>query len=83
MFNQGFTVDLCTLSLLKAQETAVVRRIKSTDQKICETLKSMGIFPGLSITLEKRFPDWIIRVGETRVAINSQIASYIYVKKEV
>lgn len=82
MFTQGFTVDLCTLNLLKVQETAVVRRIKQTDKKIYEQLQNMGIIPGLTITLEKSFPDWVVKIGENHLAINRQIASYIYVKKE-
>jgi ferrous iron transport protein A len=82
MFSQSFTVELCTLNLLNSRETAIIRRVKETDSKILEKLQQMGIVPGMPITLERRFPYWVVKIGKTRFSINHQIASHIYVKKE-
>ena len=45
----------------------------------------MGIMPGLRITLEQRFPSYIIKIGEMRggmrIAIDRTLARAIYVRR--
>ena len=41
----------------------------------------MGIMPGLQITLEQRFPSYVIKVGGMRIAIDHTLARAIYVRR--
>ena len=40
----------------------------------------MGVIPGNSITLEQRFPCFVIKVGENRLTLQKEIAQRIYVR---
>jgi DtxR family Mn-dependent transcriptional regulator len=44
-------------------------------------LSSLGVVPGATLHLQQRSPAIIIRLGETTMALDADIASEIYVKK--
>jgi len=44
-------------------------------------LTNLGIIPGTEIVLHQKKPAFVIRVGETDVAIDNEIARHIYVRK--
>lgn len=44
-------------------------------------LTDLGIIPGAEIVLHQKKPTFVIRVGETDVAIDNEIARHIYVRK--
>jgi ferrous iron transport protein A len=80
MFTQGFSVSGSSLELLNTGEQGVVTRFRSTDETIIKKLMAMGVTPGISITLEQRFPSYVIKAGHTRLAIDKGIARAIYVR---
>jgi ferrous iron transport protein A len=80
MLTQGFTVSLSPLALLKKREKGVISHLKKTDENLLNKLTAMGITPGLPISLERKFPSLIIKVGLSRLAIDKDMASSIYVR---
>ncbi len=80
MSTQGVTITGSTLSLLKAGEKGVVSRIANIDQTIAQNLQTMGILPGVSITLEQRSPNYLIRVGDAQFTVAKDTAKAVYVR---
>lgn len=80
MFTQGFTVQYSPLNFLKTKTQGVIAAIINKDDKVVKKLLAMGVHTGMQITLEQRFPSFVIRVGRTRIAIDKDIASSIKVK---
>jgi DtxR family Mn-dependent transcriptional regulator len=44
-------------------------------------LSTMGIVPGATISLQQKSPAAVLRIGETALAVDPEIAAEIYVKK--
>ncbi|MBZ8181673.1 FeoA family protein [Oscillatoria salina] len=80
MFTQSFTVCLSSLNLLNAREKGVISHFKTSDENLLQKILEMGINPGLAITLEQRFPNLVIQIGENRLVVNEKIAQLIYVR---
>ena len=80
MFSQRFTVCSVSLNLLKTGEKGIVTRFRSSDEAITHKLTAMGITTGMKITLEQRFPSYIIKTGNTRLTIDEMIARSIFVR---
>ncbi|MGB5631829.1 MAG: FeoA family protein [Waterburya sp.] len=83
MLTQSFSVDYCPLEYLGTKTQGVIAAIRNKDEKIVKKLLAMGVHTGMHITLEQRFPSFVIRVGRTRIAIDKDIASSIKVKVTV
>jgi ferrous iron transport protein A len=80
MFTQSFSVHYSSLDYLGTKTQGVITAIKNQDEKIVKKLLAMGVHTGMQITVEQRFPAFVIRVGRTRIAIDKNIASSIRVK---
>ena len=80
MFTQGFTVSGSSLELLNPGERGVITRFISKDETLIRKLMAMGLMPGVSITLERRFPSFVIKAGNTHLALDQGIARAIYVQ---
>ena len=80
MVYQGFTVQYSPLDYLGTKTQGVIAAIRNKDDKIVKKLLAMGVHTGMHITLEQRFPAYVIRVGKTRIAIDKNIANSIKVK---
>ncbi|MGF1479948.1 MAG: FeoA family protein [Cyanophyceae cyanobacterium] len=80
MLSQGFSVNYSPLTLLETKTQGVITRIKNNDEQVVRKLSAMGIYTGMPITLEQKFPAFVIKVGRTRVAIDREIASSIKVR---
>ena len=59
---------MIALSSVKSGEGGTVAALKTEDETLLRKLMAMGVSPGISITLEQRFPSYIIKVGRTRAA---------------
>lgn len=46
-----------------------------------QRLTSLGVTPGTELVLTQRHPSFVIKVGETEIAIDGDIADEIYVKR--
>ncbi|HEY9603331.1 MAG TPA: FeoA family protein [Allocoleopsis sp.] len=80
MFTQSFSVAGSSLELLNTGERGIVTKFRSTDETIIEKLMAMGLTPGVTITLEQRFPSFVIKVGNARITLDRRIARAIYVR---
>ncbi len=75
-----FSVTGCSLELLKPGEKGIVTFCKNQDKKILTKLISMGITPGTTITLKKRFPSLLIKIKNTDLALDIETVRAIYVR---
>lgn len=66
------------LTALQPGTTATVAALATQDDRIIKKLSAMGIYPGVAIALEQRFPSYIVKVGRTRAAFDQRIARCIY-----
>lgn len=77
MFFQKFTVSFSSLHLLKEKERGI---ITSLTGEAIDKLESIGIKPGLMVTIEQKFPDLIINMENNWLRIDEKIAKLIRVK---
>ncbi len=68
------------LSRLRTGIKAKVAYISTGSQESSEWLSSIGVEPGLTFTVHHRKPSLVIRFGETQLALDDEIANYIYVR---
>jgi Fe2+ transport system protein FeoA len=80
MFNQTFTVAGSSLRLLKPGERGVVTRLKATNDVTTQKLRAIGITPGTSITVEQRFPRFVVRIGGDRFTLSETVMNAVYVR---
>jgi ferrous iron transport protein A len=83
MFTQPLTIQYSPLDYLGTKTQGVITAIRNKDDKIVKKLLAMGIHTGMHITLEQRFPSFIIRVDRTRIAIDKDIANSIKVRVSI
>lgn len=69
---------MIALSSVKRGNVGKVAALKTADEVTLHKLMVMGISPGMPITLEQRFPSYIIKVGRTRTAVDKEMAQIIY-----
>ncbi|MCG8364499.1 MAG: ferrous iron transport protein A [Pseudanabaenales cyanobacterium] len=76
-----FTVSGSPLKLLKIGEHGVVARLtQAADTATVQALQKMGLVPGAPITLEQRFPRFVIKTGTNRLALSEKMIQAIYVR---
>ncbi|MFV1977638.1 MAG: metal-dependent transcriptional regulator [Candidatus Scalindua sp.] len=68
------------LSRLRAGVKAKVVYITTGSQTSSEWLSSVGVVPGLTFKIHHRKPSLVIQFGETQLALDDDIAKYIYVR---
>ncbi|MEO0536304.1 MAG: ferrous iron transport protein A [Cyanobacteria bacterium P01_A01_bin.123] len=76
----SFTVSGSSLKLLKVGERGVIARVKGVNSSVAQTLASMGLAPGTSITLEQRFPRFVVRTHKGPLALTQSMIQSIYVR---
>ena len=72
---------MIALATMKTGQAGTVASLETKDDAILRKLMAMGVMPGVSITLEQRFPAYIITAGRTRAALDKETAQIIYVQK--
>jgi ferrous iron transport protein A len=80
MMTTGFSVQGSSLKLLRSQERGVITRITALRDITAQNLRKMGIIPGQSITIEQRFPRFVVRVGSNRHTLDDSAVAAIYVR---
>ena len=68
------------LSRLRTGVKAKVVYISTGSQESLDFLSSIGVVPGLAFIVHHRKPSLVIRFGETQLALDDDIAKYIYVR---
>ncbi len=67
------------LSELRKGQRGEIAYIHTTDRKMLKKIMAMGALPGLSITLNQRFPSYVFQIGESRFAVDKNVADQIQV----
>ncbi|KGF73788.1 hypothetical protein DO97_10270 [Neosynechococcus sphagnicola sy1] len=69
-----------SLKLLRSHERGVITRMKPLHETTAQKLKALGLTLGRSITVEQRFPRFIVRLGSDRHALDEAMINAIYVR---
>jgi ferrous iron transport protein A len=80
MLTQGFSVYYSPLNFLEARTEGKITAIRNQDEEMIKKLLAMGLYKGSYITLEQTFPAFVIKVGQTRLAIDEEVAQSIKVR---
>jgi Fe2+ transport system protein FeoA len=65
---------------LEAGETGIVTKILSTVPERLVKLTSLGVMPGVHVTLVQRRPAVILKIAETTIALDGEVADTILVE---
>jgi DtxR family Mn-dependent transcriptional regulator len=67
------------LSEMEAGQGGRIMYIHTHGESSIHKLMAMGILPGFDVSLIQRYPSFVFRVGQTQIAVDSEIASEIFV----
>ena len=67
------------LPSLRPGQTATVVRVASADPSRVVRLTSLGVMPGARVTFVQRHPAVVLRVAETSIALDVEVAADILV----
>lgn len=76
----GFTLSGTSLKLLKVGERGVIARFTESDPTLLQKLSSIGLSPGTPITLEQRFPRFVVRTRNQQLTLDHAMIQAIYVR---
>lgn len=76
------SVGVVALTEFKAGEAGEIAYLATGDHKKMQKLMSMGVLPGTRLQLNRRFPSFIFRVGNSEFAVDEELAREIFVRKE-
>ena len=68
---------------LKPNQQGKIAYLRTRDALKTHKLMAMGVIPGRSIKLLRRYPSYVFTVGYTQFAIDSEMAEQIYVRVSV
>ncbi|MEE9605706.1 MAG: metal-dependent transcriptional regulator [Candidatus Scalindua sp.] len=71
---------VCPLSKINSGVRAKLVYITTSSHTSLDRLASMGVIPGLKLTVDQRYPSLVIHFGETQLALDRDIAKDIYVR---
>ena len=67
------------LTKLRAGTAGRVRHVASDAPELLVKLSGFGVVPGAVVVLQQRLPAAVLRIGETTVALDTDIAARIFV----
>lgn len=68
------------LAELEAKDKGQIAYLQAKDTRQMQKLISIGAIPGLSISLQQKFPSYVFQIGQSQFAIDKELASSIYVR---
>ncbi len=68
------------LSECQAGESGKVAYVRAKNSSVLNKLTAMGVLPGLTIRTLARTPSFLMQLGESQFAIDSKLASHIYIR---
>jgi Fe2+ transport system protein FeoA len=74
--------NIRTVKDLKSGDSAKVLCLAGESPSRCNTLAVFGLVPGSEISLIQRHPSYVVRIGETELALDGEIAGEILVEPE-
>ena len=69
------------LSKIDIAEEVTLSYIVTTNHDYMHKLLSLGMVPGTKLKLHQKFPTYIVKVNETQIALDGEVANLIYVRK--
>ena len=69
------------LTRLKSGETGRVKYISTKNHKRLDHLITLGVSPGNKIRVHQTFPTFVVRVGETDIALDEEVCNDIYIRR--
>lgn len=81
VFKDDPTQLVITLVNVVPGDTVKIIFLVPRHHSVLHQLSDLGIIPGAEIVLHQKKPSYVLRVGETDVAIDYEIARHIYVRK--
>ncbi len=69
------------LTRLKSGETGRVKYISTKNHKRLDHLVTLGLSPGNAIKVHQTFPTFVVKVGETDIALDQDVCNDIYIRK--
>jgi DtxR family transcriptional regulator, Mn-dependent transcriptional regulator len=69
------------LTELEVKEKAKVAYLRTEDREILQKIIAMGLLPKVDITLIQKFPSFVFQSGKSQFAVDSELASHIYVRR--
>ena len=67
------------LSTLRSGESGIIVCIASTAPERLVKLSSLGVMPGVRVTLVQRIPAVVLQIAETSIALDAEVADDILV----
>lgn len=67
---------------LDVGQSAVIESVDAAAEGTRRRLLSLGLVPGERVTVEQRFPAYVVRVGWTRIALDHETAAVVLVSKD-
>ena len=71
-----------SLEQVDAGEKVRVAYIVTSEHPHLHKLLSIGLVPGTEITLHQKAPSYVIKAGETQIALDREVAAHIYVRRK-
>ncbi len=71
---------IAVLTELDAKEKGRIAYLQTKDNSQMQKLMSIGVLPGMDVSLLQKFPSYVISLGQSQFAIDKELASTIYVR---
>ena len=69
------------LTGLAVNQKGKVAYIHTKDSKRLQKLMSLGVLPGMSISLIQKFPSYVFQIGQSQFAVDKELAEAIFVRR--
>ena len=77
---KGSMKFVSTLSELEVKDKGEVAYLHAKDNSQMQKLMSIGVLPGMSISLLQKFPSYVLQLGQAQFAVDKELASSICVR---
>lgn len=71
----------CSLPGVSVRQQVEVSSVDTSDPKKLQKLISLGIFPGMKLTLIQKFPSYTFQIGHSQFVIDRELAECIRVRR--
>lgn len=75
------TSAITPLSEMKKGEHGTIAYLSSNQAEVVQKLMALGALPGSPVTMLQTFPSLLFQVGQTQIAVDTSLASDIYVRR--
>lgn len=79
-FLKSKTIDAAPLILLRNEQWGKVVYLDTDQPQHLQKLVAIGILPGATIQLIRKFPSYVFQLGQSQFAVDRELACCIYVE---